>query len=181
MCSILSNRKQSRLSSFIDLRFYASNTFLLIHEEFITLNTHHVNIKSVVNQLKVLQSCQNSNYRANKSLCHIRLLRYILSLRGKFHISASNRFLAKAIKLLVPENFRMDSTFSFYDLQSTAAGSIMTRLFPNLKASGTSLSIRNVSDIDYTTLSVTKWLYSNDIIFKQCLVKIIQLVQKLKR
>jgi len=114
MCSVFSDRKQSRLSSFIDLRSYASIVFLPIRDEFITLNTHYVNTTSVVNQLKVLQSWHNSNYCTTNSLCHIRYL-YSLPV-AKFHISASNRFLAIAIKLRAPEKFRMDSTFWFYDL-----------------------------------------------------------------
>ena len=78
MCSIFSNRKQSRLSSFIDLCFCASIAYLLIREEFITLNTYYINTKSVVNQLKVLQSCHNSNYYTTNSLFHITRL-YSLS------------------------------------------------------------------------------------------------------
>jgi hypothetical protein len=124
MCSIFSTRKQSRLSSFIDLRFRTSIAFLPIREEFITLNTQYVNTKSVVNQLKVLQICHISNYCTTNSLCHIRRL-YSLSV-AKFHISVSNSFLAIPIKLQVPENLRMDSTFWFYDLQSTVASSNTT-------------------------------------------------------
>ena len=107
MCSILSNRKQSRLSSFIDLRFCASIAFLIIREEFITLNTHYVNTKSVVNQIKVLQSCHISNYCTTNSLYH-RCTRRLYSLSV-----ANFTFLHPTGFYLYPSNCKLQKIFAW--------------------------------------------------------------------
>ena len=118
MCPIFSNRKQSRLSSFIDLRFCASIAFLLIREEFITLNT-----TSVVNELRGLQICHNSNYCNTNSLCQIRRL-YSLSVANftfllqqvssYSHQIASSRKFSHGLHVLVLRSAKYSCTF-YYD------------------------------------------------------------------